>query len=175
MDWEGYGRKLSWHTFRYYPGICLKGPRNTTKILGQNKWDLSFSRRRVWRWLSSGLSRSVVWWKFCDVSVVVAGSLRMAIAPLKRRQTSTRLHGAATQKTFIFLVRIDCVRADIYLNPGPPEFEAEVLSIQPKFLSDMLVDRSCVQMVSQTSAGLPSVLTGFSLFTSDKFWCYTLK
>jgi hypothetical protein len=30
-------------------------------------WDFRFSCRRVWRWLSSGMLRRVVWWKFTIV------------------------------------------------------------------------------------------------------------
>jgi hypothetical protein len=29
----GYGRKLSWSNFGYYPGICLEGLREATKTL----------------------------------------------------------------------------------------------------------------------------------------------
>jgi hypothetical protein len=32
-------------------------------------WDFRFSRRRVWRWLSSRMLRLVVWQKFTDVSL----------------------------------------------------------------------------------------------------------
>jgi hypothetical protein len=31
MNWKGYGRKWVWPTLRYYPDICLEGPRKTTK------------------------------------------------------------------------------------------------------------------------------------------------
>jgi hypothetical protein len=31
MNWKGYGRKQSWPNLRYYPSICLEGPRKTTK------------------------------------------------------------------------------------------------------------------------------------------------
>jgi hypothetical protein len=34
-------------------------------------WDFRFSRRRVWRWLSSGLLRRVVWYEFTHVSGVL--------------------------------------------------------------------------------------------------------
>jgi hypothetical protein len=37
-----------------------------------NFWDFRFSRRRVWRLLSSWLFRRVVWYKFTDVSEVLA-------------------------------------------------------------------------------------------------------
>jgi hypothetical protein len=32
--------------------------------LTTSEWDVRFSRRRVWRWLSSRMLRRVVWWKF---------------------------------------------------------------------------------------------------------------
>jgi hypothetical protein len=48
--------------------------RGNTKPHGSNcintRWDFRFSRRRVWRWLSSGMLHCVVWYKFTDVSVV---------------------------------------------------------------------------------------------------------
>jgi hypothetical protein len=39
------------------------------------KRDLGFSRRRVWRWMSSGLLCRVVWQNFTDVSDVLAASI----------------------------------------------------------------------------------------------------
>jgi hypothetical protein len=38
-------------------------------------WDFRFSRRRVWSWLSSGLLRRLVWYKFTDVLEVLAASI----------------------------------------------------------------------------------------------------
>jgi hypothetical protein len=38
------------------------------------KRDFRFSQRRVWRWLSSGLLHHVVWYKFTNVSEVLAAS-----------------------------------------------------------------------------------------------------
>jgi hypothetical protein len=38
-------------------------------------WDFRFSRRLVWRWLSSGMLRRVVWYKFTDGSEVPAASI----------------------------------------------------------------------------------------------------
>jgi hypothetical protein len=38
-------------------------------------WDFRFSWRQVWRWMSSGLLRHVVWWKLTDVSEVLAASI----------------------------------------------------------------------------------------------------
>jgi hypothetical protein len=31
MKWKGCGTKQSWSNLRYNPGICLEGPRKTTK------------------------------------------------------------------------------------------------------------------------------------------------
>jgi hypothetical protein len=38
-----------------------------------------FSRRRAWRWLSSGLVLHAFWWVFTDVSKVLAGSILRAM------------------------------------------------------------------------------------------------
>jgi hypothetical protein len=35
-NWKGCGRKRLWPNLRYYPGICLDGLSNTTKILSQD-------------------------------------------------------------------------------------------------------------------------------------------
>jgi hypothetical protein len=62
-----------------------------------------------WRWLSSGLLCCVVWWKFTDVPEVLAASIIRIHwwwrqqTRLKCWQNSTRLHGATTQKTAIFI------------------------------------------------------------------------
>jgi hypothetical protein len=59
-----------------------------------NLWDFRFSWRRVWSIESSGMycfvveSSSPWWWR--------------QYAPLKRRSTSTWLHGTASQKTKYF-------------------------------------------------------------------------
>jgi hypothetical protein len=37
-------------------------------------WDFRFSRRRVWRWLSSGMLRHVVWYIWTDVSEMLTAS-----------------------------------------------------------------------------------------------------
>jgi hypothetical protein len=50
------------------------------KIDVYTKWDLRFSRRRVLRWLSSGLLRRVVWQKFTDVAEVLAASIIRAMS-----------------------------------------------------------------------------------------------
>jgi hypothetical protein len=42
-------------------------------------WDMRFSRRRVWRWLSSGLLRRVVGQKFTGVSEIRAASIIRAM------------------------------------------------------------------------------------------------
>jgi hypothetical protein len=36
MNWKGCGSKLSWPDLRLYPGICLEGPRKTTKNLSHD-------------------------------------------------------------------------------------------------------------------------------------------
>jgi hypothetical protein len=36
MNWKWRGGKRSWRNFRRYPGICLEGPRKTTKNLSQD-------------------------------------------------------------------------------------------------------------------------------------------
>jgi hypothetical protein len=45
VNWKGCGRKRSWPKLRYYPGICLEGPRKTTKNINQNSrspgWNLN--------------------------------------------------------------------------------------------------------------------------------------
>jgi hypothetical protein len=41
--------------------------------------EISGSRRRVWRWLSSGMLRRVVWQKFTNVSEVLAASIIRAM------------------------------------------------------------------------------------------------
>jgi hypothetical protein len=33
MNWKGRERKRSWPNVRYYPGVCFKGLRKTTKNL----------------------------------------------------------------------------------------------------------------------------------------------
>jgi hypothetical protein len=38
-------------------------------------WVFRFSRRRIWRWLSSRFLRSVIWQKFTNVSEVFAASI----------------------------------------------------------------------------------------------------
>jgi hypothetical protein len=38
MVWYGLGRKLSWPSFRYYPGICLEGLGETMKNPIQDSW-----------------------------------------------------------------------------------------------------------------------------------------
>jgi hypothetical protein len=40
-----------------------------------DEWDLRFSRRRVWRWLSSSMLCRAVWQKFTDVSEVFGASI----------------------------------------------------------------------------------------------------
>jgi hypothetical protein len=40
MNWKGCVRKQSWPNLRYYPGICLAGPRKSTKNLSQDSWSL---------------------------------------------------------------------------------------------------------------------------------------
>jgi hypothetical protein len=42
-------------------------------------WDFRFSRWWVRRWLSSGMLRYIVWWKFTDVSEVLAASIIRAM------------------------------------------------------------------------------------------------
>jgi hypothetical protein len=37
MNWEGYGRKQSLPNLRYYPGMCLKELRKTTKDFSQER------------------------------------------------------------------------------------------------------------------------------------------
>jgi hypothetical protein len=41
--------------------------------------DFRFSRRRIWRWLSSGLLRRVVWYKFTEVSEMLTASIIRAM------------------------------------------------------------------------------------------------
>jgi hypothetical protein len=50
-------------------------------------WNFRFSRRRVWRWLSSRVLRRVVCYKFTDVSEVLAASITGVHQP--RRQSSS--------------------------------------------------------------------------------------
>jgi hypothetical protein len=38
MGWYGLGRKRSWPSFRYYPGICLEGLGETMKNPIQDSW-----------------------------------------------------------------------------------------------------------------------------------------
>jgi hypothetical protein len=40
MNWKGYGRKRSWPSTRYCPGICLEGPGKTMN-LSQDNWSPS--------------------------------------------------------------------------------------------------------------------------------------
>jgi hypothetical protein len=69
-------------------------------------WNLRLSRRRVWRWLSSGLLRRVVWWKFTDVSEVLATSIIRAII------AAIRLHGP-THKSAICIL-FDCSNEEFH-------------------------------------------------------------
>jgi hypothetical protein len=48
------------------------------------RWNFRFLRRLVWRWPSSGMLRCVVWYKFTDVSEVLAASIIRAIAFMAR-------------------------------------------------------------------------------------------
>jgi hypothetical protein len=36
MDWKGFGNMRLWSNLRYYPGICLKDTKKTTKELSQD-------------------------------------------------------------------------------------------------------------------------------------------
>jgi hypothetical protein len=38
MNWKGCERKRSWPNLRYYPSICLEGPRKTVQNLSQDSW-----------------------------------------------------------------------------------------------------------------------------------------
>jgi hypothetical protein len=62
------------------------------------------SQRRVWWWLASRLWCCVVWYKFTAVSGAIASALwwRKQKAPLKRRETSIRLHSATARKWTVF-------------------------------------------------------------------------
>jgi hypothetical protein len=42
-------------------------------------WDFRFSRRRIWRWLSSGMLRRAGWQKFTDVTELFAVSITRAM------------------------------------------------------------------------------------------------
>jgi hypothetical protein len=73
-------------------------------------WYIRFSRRRVWRWDPCGILRRLVYRCFRDSYCLHHqddddSSLWwwMQYEPLKRRSTSTRLHGAISQKAVIFL------------------------------------------------------------------------
>jgi hypothetical protein len=76
-------------------------------------WDFRFSRRRVWRWLAvlwvvAPCSPAEVYRPFRDACCLhhqASSSWWRQKAPLKRRETSTRLHGATTQKTAIFEIK----------------------------------------------------------------------
>jgi hypothetical protein len=85
----------------------------TLKIYSSdNLWYFRFSWWKVWRWLSSGLLRCVVWYKFNDVSrvpvaYIIRGhwgltALMLEAARISEMSTSMWLHGATTKKTAIF-------------------------------------------------------------------------
>jgi hypothetical protein len=51
--------------------VALKRPRSILFPLWKkdfNRWDFRFSQRQLWRWLSSGMLRRVMWWVLIDVS-----------------------------------------------------------------------------------------------------------
>jgi hypothetical protein len=51
MNWKLYARKLSWPTWTYYSGVCLRGLRKTKKILNQDSqypwWDSALTSCRA--------------------------------------------------------------------------------------------------------------------------------
>jgi hypothetical protein len=73
-------------------------------------WSFTFLRRRVW---------SLVFWGVAPSShVEVDWHFRGVYVPLKRRSTSTWLHGATSQKTLNFncIIRYDCTSWKLYLS-----------------------------------------------------------
>jgi hypothetical protein len=58
-----------------------------SSLRARNLWDFRFSRRRVWRWLASGMLCHVDWLNFTNVNLLNVGKL---------------LHSATSQKTVVF-------------------------------------------------------------------------
>jgi hypothetical protein len=54
-------------------------------------WDCRFWHRRVWRWLSSGKLRRVVWYKMTDVSELLTASVLM-MKTVSTSETSVNIY-----------------------------------------------------------------------------------
>jgi hypothetical protein len=51
MNWRGCGTKQPWPKLRYYPSICIEGPRKTTNNSGQ-ECQLIFDMAIPWIWVN---------------------------------------------------------------------------------------------------------------------------
>jgi hypothetical protein len=69
--WQKYSSKIM--SFRFWSHSFI------TLQTAYNLWDFRISWRRAWRWLSSGLLRRVIWYKFTDVSEVLTASIIRAM------------------------------------------------------------------------------------------------